>query len=347
MYRNGLAVAGAFAAVLSLAACAGGSEPVAIDETYDTDRVVLRDFIGTLDIVTSAEGSATAVHADLRRNQVDLLPITQSGGTLTIEWDGEPDRTRRWWEFWRGRWMADLDRLEDYPHLVLEIPVDVAVEIDSIIGEWTIDDRPGHIVFNAERGSGSIGAVGSADISIDGHAELDLGAVAGALEVAIAGSGTLAGSTVGTAGVSIAGSGKVDLGDVDETMSVSIAGSGEARIGDSAGAEVQISGSGDVAIGAVSGGLRAIVLGSGDIDAAAVNGAFSAAISGSGEINVEAGRGDPFEVAISGSGDVRFGGTGVDVDAALSGSGNLFLGALEGNLDARTSGSGRVEVGER
>lgn len=347
MRRGMVAVAGALGLALLLAGCGASSAPVTLDETFDADRVVIRDFIGTLTVETIDAGGNVGLHADLNRAQEDLLPIRQSDGTLMIEWLGEPDRERRWWEFWRGRWMADLDRLDDYPSLVLQLPADVALDVTSIIGRWTIDDRTALVRFDAERGEGSIGATQVIELSISGDADIVIGPVAGLLDVSIAGSGTVRGGASSDADISIAGSGDVSLEDVAGQATINIAGSGDATIGDVASAEVRISGSGNVTLGAVASALDARVLGSGDVTVGSVNGAFDASIAGSGDIEVGAGRGDPFDVDIAGSGNVRFGGVGVNPDVSLSGSGSLFLDRLEGELDARTGGSGRVEVGSQ
>ena len=233
------------------------------------------------------------------------MPIELDGGTLTIEWDGEPDRLRRWYEFWRGRWMADPNALERYPTIVLSVPADVEVDIESIIGHWTIGDREGHISFGAERVSGSIGAPRSADISISGDAELELGAVREMLSASVAGSGSLRAGDAGDADISLAGSGDVTLDSVAGDLTANVSGSGWIVAGDASRAEITVSGSGSVRFGAASSGLLAVVQGSGNVSADSVTGVF---------------------------------------EALVSGSGGLILGAVEGQLDAATTGAGRVQV---
>ena len=220
------------ALLTALSACAGGGEIVELDESHDADRLIIRDFIGTLTIVTTEPGGDIAVHVAVRRSQQALLPIGLSGDALTIAWEGEPDRTRRWWEFWRGRWMADLSELDRYPTVEIAVPADVEIEIDNFIGAWTIGDRDGHLAFEAERGSGTIGTTETAAIAISGDAEIELGPVTRHLDGAVAGSGTLRASAAGSAELSIAGSGEVALGDVAGGLTVNIAGSGGAVIGD-------------------------------------------------------------------------------------------------------------------
>ena len=335
----------AFAALSLLAGCGGNSGPVVVDESYAADRVVIRDFIGTLVIETSDEGGEVNLHLEATQAQLDLLPIRLSGDTLNIEWEGEPDRRRAWYEFWRGRWMVDLNRLDQYPTLVLTVPVDIEIEVDAIIGRWTVEDRAGRLIFAAESGSGTIGATEMAEISITGDADLEIGSVAERLEIAVTGSGTVVGTEATRAELSVAGSGELSLGNIAGGLVVNVSGSGKVVIGDADSASVSVSGSGSVRLGSVAEGLRAGVEGSGAVLAVLVNGAFDATVTGSGRIEVGDGRASPFAAVIAGSGSVRFWGTAVDPVATLSGSGSVFLGVVEGELTSRTSGAGRVQVG--
>jgi hypothetical protein len=328
----------------ALSACAGGGEIIEFDESHEADRLIIRDFIGTLTVVTTEPGGAIDVHIAIRGSQQSLLPINDAGGELTITWEGEPDRTRRWWEFWRGRWMFDPGDLDRYPTVEIRVPADVEVEVENLIGAWTIDDRTGHFAFEAERGNGTIGTTETAAIALSGHATVEIGAVAGQLMLAVAGSGTLRGGPAGALEMSVAGSGEVILGDIAGGVTARIAGSGEAVIGRAASVNAALAGSGSLRLGAVADGFAAVVQGSGSIVTAAASGAFEVAISGSGSLRVDEGRASPFQVTITGSGNARYGGTAVDPVATISGSGGLVIGRLEGNLTQRISGSGRVEV---
>ncbi len=328
----------------ALSACAGGGEIVELDESHDAERLIIRDFIGTLTIVTTEPGGAIDLHVSARRSQLDLLPIGLSGGSLTIGWEGEPDRTRRWWEFWRGRWMFDLADLDRYPTVEIGVPAGVEIEIENIIGAWTIGDRAGHLAFGTERGTGTIGTTETAAIAISGDAAVEIGAVAGQLTLAVAGSGALRGGSAGAVEMSVAGSGDVTLGDIAGGVAVNVAGSGGAVFGAAASIDAVLEGSGSLRLGAVADGFAAVVQGSGSIVAAAAGGAFEATISGSGSVRVDAGRASPFEVTITGSGNVRYGGTAADPVVTISGSGGLVIGTLEGNLTQRISGSGRVDI---
>lgn len=338
------ALIGAIIATTVLSACSTGSEPATFDESYAADRLVIDDFIGTLTIETTPAGGDVELHVDATRAQLDLLPIAFEGGVLTVAWEGEPDRHRRWYEFWRGRWMADLNALHRYPTLILSVPADVEIEIDNLIGHWDIADRDAHVRVGVERGSGTIGAAPSAEIDVAGDADLEIGPVGNRLVVHVAGSGTLMATSAGEAEISVAGSGDVAIGAVTGLLSMSVSGSGEVTAEAADRVEASVSGSGAIRLGAVDGGLAVAVQGSGSVSADRVNGPFEASISGSGGVNIADGRGSPFDVTIAGSGGVRFGGTAVDPIVRISGSGGVTLGAVEGDLDATTAGTGNVQV---
>lgn len=333
----------ALAAALLLSACGAGGEPAQIDESFAVERIVIRNFIGMLEIVTAEAGSETTLHVDATQSQLELLPIEESGETLTIAWEGEPDRPRRWYEFWRGRWMLDLDDIEHYPSMTLTVPAGVEIEVEGMIGYWAIGDREGHLQFEAERGEGTIGATRTAEIAISGSADLEIGPVSVALDAGISGSGSLRIASAATAAIAVSGSGDVEIGPVGGDLTLAVSGSGSIAASDAGNVEVAVSGSGSVALGAVA-GLDAAVHGSANITAAEVVGAFQASVSGSGGISVDSGRAEPFDVTISGSGSVRFEGTAVNPSANISGSGGLVIGIVVGELDATTAGTGNVRV---
>ncbi|MFZ4603900.1 MAG: GIN domain-containing protein [Caulobacterales bacterium] len=142
-------------------------------------------------------------------------------------------------------------------------------------GDAVIGDVKGRLEINSA-GSGDVvaGAAQSANVSLAGSGQIELGTITQGLEASIAGSGsTRAKSVTGPLSASIAGSGDVDVdGGAVSDASVSIAGSG------------------DVSIEAPVVNLRASIMGSGDIDVAAVSGALERTVMGSGSVNVGAGK---------------------------------------------------------
>ncbi len=334
----------ALAVLTLLAACGGGGGPATVDHSYNADRLVIHDFIGTLAIETVPAGGEIGLHVDATRAQLDLLPISLSGNTLTIEWNGVPDRAPHWYEFWRGRWMFEMRDIDQYPTVTLTVPEDVDIDINGLIGRWTVGDRQGSLAFGAERGTGTIEATRTAQIGLSGDADVQIGPVAELLTAAISGSGSLTGNGAGRADLAMSGSGRMSIGDVAGSLTISIAGSGQVTVGDADSVVATVSGSGVARLGSVAAGLRASVQGSGVVTAASASGAFAANVSGSGSVSVDAGRGSPFEVTIAGSGSVRFAGIAVDPVVRVSGSGAVVLGAVEGRLDQATAGSGGVQV---
>ena len=331
--------------LLVLAGCAADETRTVTEESFTAQRIVISQFIGTLVIETMDGPGVIALRVTANAAQRELLPIRVSGGTLNIAWEGEPDRRRQWHEFWRGRWMADLNDLDRYPTISLRVPRSLAIEVRDIIGRWTIGDRGGDLTIVAERGSGTVGTTETANITVTGDTDIEFGAVAQLLNVSIPGSGRVRVVSAGRAVLSIPGSGAINVGPIANDLTVAIAGSGSVLAGNAGSADIAVHGSGDVEIGLVGGSLNINILGSGDVRAGSVNGPFRANIAGSGDIDIGVGRAAPFDVSIPGSGDVRFGGTAVDPVARIFGSGNVYIAAVEGQITSQILGTGRVQVG--
>ncbi len=141
------------------------------------------------------------------------------------------------------------------------------------------------------------------------------------------------------------GCGDWTVGDVAGPMRLNVAGSGDVRTGALGSAQMHASGSGDIATQAIRGGLLASVSGSSDITAVAVSGPLDVHVGGSGDVRIPAGRVTTMNVAISGSGDVRFGGVAGSLNADVAGSGDVSVGAVTGPVVKRVAGSGDVRIG--
>jgi len=86
--------------------------------------------------------------------------------------------------------------------------------------------------------------------------------------------------------------------------------------------EAQIAGSGDIHLRGATDSLKAAIRGSGGIDATELSaGAAQARISGSGKIKVVATK--SLDAKITGSGEVRYGGSPASVETKVTGSGNV------------------------
>jgi len=81
------------------------------------------------------------------------------------------------------------------------------------------------------------------------------------------------------------------------------------------------------------------------VEAQSLNGAFDTRISGSGDVQVHEGRAEPFEASINGSGDIRFGGTAVNVTVRETGGGDIHIDEIEGNVNWRRNGRTVLRVG--
>jgi hypothetical protein len=141
------------------------------------------------------------------------------------------------------------------------------------------------------------------------------------------------------------GCGDWTVGDVAGPMRLNVAGSGDVRTGALGSAQMHASGSGNIATQAIRGGLQASVSGSSDINAAAVYGPLDVHVGGSGDVRIPAGRVTTMNVAIAGSGDVRFGGVAGALNADVAGSGDVSVGAVTGPVIRHVAGSGDLRIG--
>jgi len=140
----------------------------------------------------------------------------------------------------------------------------------------------------------------------------------------------------------------ITAGDVAGDAEVAVNGSGDIEVGQVGGdLDAAVNGSGDIHIGSVAGSLNLAINGSGTIDVARVNGNIDAAIRGSGDIVIRGGEAPVLDVAVMGSGDVRFDGVAGDVELAAMGSGDVYVSEVTGETDTVALGSGRIHIGRR
>lgn len=140
----------------------------------------------------------------------------------------------------------------------------------------------------------------------------------------------------------------ITAGDVAGDAEVAVNGSGDIEVGDVGGdLDAAVNGSGDIHIGSVAGSLDLAINGAGSIEVAHVNGDINAAIRGSGDITIRGGAAPVLDVAVMGSGDVRFDGVAGDVELAAMGSGDVYVSEVTGKTDTAALGSGRIHIGRR
>jgi len=100
----------------------------------------------------------------------------------------------------------------------------------------------------------------------------------------------------------------------------------------------------NVNIDGVDGPLTARITGSSNVTASAASGAVDATITGSGSVRIEQGEISNLTVKITGSGDVKFGGTAQDANLQVTGSGDIRVEHVINPPVKRVTGSGDIRV---
>ena len=140
------------------------------------------------------------------------------------------------------------------------------------------------------------------------------------------------------------GCGNWTVANVDGRLEIGVGGSGTVRAGTSRSLEASVGGSGSIFAGG-TGDLEASIGGSGSIVVAGVNGPAEVSIGGSGDVTVRGGRATTLEVAVAGSGNVRFDGVAASLEASIAGSGDVRVAEVTGAVSRSIVGSGEVRIG--
>jgi hypothetical protein len=296
-----LLLGAAVAALLILPAAAGEDWTTWPQKTFSAHTLKVDDFVGTLIVSVKGTGPITVDVAGTHE-RVSQVEIHGDGSRVLIE--GSSTESVWDWHQWLN---FDLSRSKpDQLVVKVGVPRGTDVNVEDIVGKATIGDTMGPMRFEASATQSKIGKVSSAKISLAGTGRIDVAAVAGALDL------------------DIAGSGKVTVGP---TQSV----------------KADIAGAGDTALGPIAGGLDVDIAGSGDISASRVNGPVTVDIAGSGSVNIAQGLANPLKVDIMGSGNFTFGGTAIDPKVSSFGSGSVKIKAYKGKMSS--DGMASVEVG--
>lgn len=107
--------------------------------------------------------------------------------------------------------------------------------------------------------------------------------------------------------------------------------------------ELELAG-GSARLDRVAGGRLAVVGGS-RIEAGAASGDLALEVQGAGEVVVDEAALESLEVAISGSGNVRVGGSAQRARVAVAGVGNVAIDEVRERPEVRVTGIGRIEIG--
>ncbi|HYD82026.1 MAG TPA: head GIN domain-containing protein [Paucimonas sp.] len=110
--------------------------------------------------------------------------------------------------------------------------------------------------------------------------------------------------------------------------------------------ELRVHGSGDATVSGFSGGnLQLALSGSGDMKFYGQYQRITASLSGSGDLEVDGGNSDDVELTLAGSGDVTARGTAKRMTAKLNGSGDVHARELHADsVNLSLSGSGDAEI---
>ena len=147
------------------------------------------------------------------------------------------------------------------------------------------------------------------DIKNGGSTDFTVGAVGGALNAHLAGSGTLKAETVTDLDLSIAGSSDVQLGQAGGTADIHIAGSGDVKIANATMPSLQID------------------------------------VRGSGTVQVERGEIGTLGAAVAGSGTLTIKAVVKDANLSTVGSGDIEVTKVTGSLSTSKVGSGTIHAG--
>ena len=250
--------------------------------------LVIEDFIGTIEI---REANTFSYSLDMNANLMSEPTISEGGDTLTISGDAGDIKVRECYSKNDTTYLrlknGDRHALSEFPKLTINMPAGHDASIELINGELDMEDA------------------GNLLLSLKGCGDVEFGNVAGHLDLGIYGSSDVEGGNAISADVSIKGSGDLELGDTVEGMKLSITGSGDVEMGDVGGSlMVDIRGSGDALIGEANELIEVEIRGSGDVE---IGGGsvqkFDAKIYGSGEVEFD-GTANDVSVLLFGSGDV-------------------------------------------
>lgn len=142
-----------------------------------------------------------------------------------------------------------------------------------------------------------------------------------------------------------AGCGYWTIANVEAKAKLALAGSGGMRIGSSGSLDLSIGGSGTITARQTR-ALAVAIGGSGDVELARLDGKADISVGGAGDVTIKSGRSEALDIAIAGSGNVRFDGQAEDVSVAIVGAGDVQLREATGRVSRSIAGSGRVRIGD-
>ncbi len=286
--------------------------------TFDADKISFRDITGTVEITTN---SGDEVDVVIRQGKTySAVELSEEDGTVFVQgvkWREEEtkdccnDRIRREFHARDGRKLTtgepvDEGFFEEYPTLVVSVPLDSDVEFIDARMKLSMDRLDGALSLDACYVYGEAGDVDEAVIGVINGSRLIVGNVGAGLEIDVSGDADVMTGNAAMVDVDIAGPGDVILGNVDGMLDVSIAGSGLVRT-------------------------------------SRLDGPLTARIAGSGGVVVQAGRADTLKATIDGSGGVYIDGAAVSPELRLFGSSEVQMKSVVGRINRHGGGAVYVD----
>lgn len=237
-----------------------------VDQVFRAKRVRLDDLVAEIDLVV-APAEAVRVQATGKPDALKKLQLQLVGDELQLvqsRAEGQGWQVLGWTVFGIQTSEEEVSDLK----IVITAPAATPYELNDMVGKINAGDLDAPVSIDAMSVTGKMGRVKSADISISGSGNLELGPVAEGLKVAINGAGTLKAAEVkGEFRVGIAGSGNVEVGSGSaSSFDVDIAGSGGVVFkGHAVNPSVSIAGSGEVVLDTYTGELSQDIMGSGSV----------------------------------------------------------------------------------
>lgn len=192
-------------------------------QRFDAGKLVIRDVIG--EVIVRAEKGADGITVTIyaEADELPLLSARAQDGTVTVVRSRPLEKGTKSWH---------LD--DNNVTIRVTVPVGTPVRIDDMIGSVDLGDLDGPLTADI-RAAVEIkaGRLSQASIDIAGAASIQLGDVAGKLDLSIAGAGNAEiGAVRQSADIRIAGFGDVDLASVRGDVTVRMSGVGSVDISD-------------------------------------------------------------------------------------------------------------------
>lgn len=142
----------------------------------------------------------------------------------------------------------------------------------------------------------------------------------------------------------LTGCGAANVGDVAGAFNLDIAGAGDVAAGSAGSFNADVAGAGDITLGAIAQGAEIDLSGASNVTIASLTGDFSMDMAGAGNVTVRGGTISTGDIDIAGAGDVDIAAPVQSLKVSIMGVGDVDVAAAVGDLDADIAGPGTVTV---